>query len=313
MDIVTFNDLTNNKKSWDKMDTMQSIEFQLTLLFLQICNHRFKYEGLPDELRNWELETILNQYGQAVLFKYQGLLIACQPANTGNLDLYSHATKVQPIGLNGYAFPDVYVGLTIDDKGNVVKPNAVLIRNNDFSIPTYTLIQPIVERLCFIWQSLGINESLTRFKALIHANKDISGAVKVEIKKLFGSSSPFPVVSEKMNVLKSIEKLDLDVEYTPELYWEDFDRTFNLACQLLGITSNVNNDKKERMIVAEVESNDECTTIIEDMSLEHRKEGIELVNKLFSYNISVDNKVGGIKATNPVDNQGEEFNPAPNK
>lgn len=305
MDISTFSQLTSDRKSWDKMDAMQSIEFQLTILFLQICNHRFKYENLPNELKGWELESILNTRGQAVLFKYENLLLACGLANTGNLDLYSHPTKVQPIGMNGYAFPDVYVGMTIDSMGQVHQPNAVLIRNNDFSIPTYEMIKPIVERLCFIWESLGINESLTRFKALIHANKDISGTVRTEIKKLFGSNSPFPVVSEKMNVLKSIEKLDLDIEYTPELYWEDFDRTFNLACQLVGITSNVNNDKKERMIVAEVESNDEVTTVIEDMSLEHRKEGIEDINRMFGYNITVDNKNGEVKATNPLDN--EEF------
>ena len=112
-----------------------------------------------------------------------------------------------------------------------------------------------------------------------------------------------PVVSEKTNILKEIEKLDFNIEYEPDKYWEDFDKCFATLCQWLGITTNLSQNKKERLIVSEVESNDELTTISEDARLSFRKLGCEQAKELFGLDISCENKVPDVKATQPMDNQ----------
>ena len=112
-----------------------------------------------------------------------------------------------------------------------------------------------------------------------------------------------PVVSEKTNILKEIEKLDFNVEYEPDKYWEDFDKTFATICQWLGITTNLSQNKKERLIVSEVESNDELTTISEDARLSFRKMACEQTKELFKLELSCENKVPDVKATQPMDNQ----------
>ena len=112
-----------------------------------------------------------------------------------------------------------------------------------------------------------------------------------------------PVVSEKTNILKEIEKLDFNVEYVPEKYWEDFDKTFATICQWLGITTNLSQNKKERLIVSEVESNDELTTISEDARLSFRKFGCEQAKELFGLDITCENKVPDVKTKQPMLNE----------
>jgi len=298
-------------KDYERLDEMNKINAQLMLLFMMLCNHRFEWKGLPDELPSWVLERVINFYGGAVVFKYAGKLIATSYTQVGDIDIYGFPTRVRPIAFNGTSFDDVFIGYTLDSNKNVISPNAVVIRNNDVNMPTYFMLKPVVDRLCFIWESLGINEGLSRVKALIHANKDVSGTIKTEIKKIFGTRDAFAVVSDKLNLLKSIEKVDLDVQYTPMEYWNDFDRTFNFACQLVGITTNMNSDKKERLLTAEIESNDELTTIVEDTCLDHRKIASEKMNKMFGMNTSVENKVPSSKMTKPSDNASMKNNTPP--
>lgn len=296
MSDLIFNCLIHGGKDFNKLTTMQQIETQMFVFFMEINNNQFKWNGLPKGLKQHNLEKILNFYGQAVVFRNNDELIACSCATTSLLDIYGEPTNVQPIALNGMSFPVV----DISDRPS---KNGVRIRNNLMSIPTYFMIKPFIDKLCFIWESMGINAGLSRIKYLIHANKQLAGTIKTEIKKIVGGKDIIPVVNEKVNVLKEIEKLDFNVSYNPSEYWEDFDKTFALICQLCGITTNLSQNKKERLIVSEVESNDELTTLTEDTRLEFRKLGCEEVNELFGESWSVDNKIEDVKITNPNDNK----------
>ena len=298
--------LCKDGSNYNKLTDMNKIEFQMFYLFLSIANHRFKWEGLPDELPAWCLEKIVNLYGQGVVFKINGQYLCTSGVNSSLLNIYGEPCQVQPVAINGMSFPLKYVKdmvVTNNDSFKTIKQDAVLIKNNLFSIPTYALIKPYVNRLCFIWESAGINAGLSRIIALIHCNKDISGVVRNEISKIMGSKNGLVIVNEKSNVLDSIEKVDLKVEYTPDKYWLDFDNTFNKICELIGITTDMNKAKKERVVVAQVESNDELTTIVEDTYLEFRRNACNEMKKIFGLDVSVTNKCEKVKSTNPNDNK----------
>ncbi len=298
---LVFQCLLANGKDYEKLDKMQQIKVQLFLYIFGVINEQFKWTGLPDTIKPYNVEKILNMYGQGVLFKVGDDFAFCNAVNTNMLNIYGEPCEVQPVAINGMSFDRVQVNNMYDGK-ETKEQNAVLIKNNLTSTPTYAMIKPMVEELAFIWESKGINAGLSRIKVLIHANKNISSTIRQQVKSIVGSSSMFPVVSEKTNILKEIEKLDFNVEYTPEKYWEDFDKTFATICSWLGITTNISQDKKERLIVSEVESNDELTTISEDARLTFRKLGCEDANKLFSLSINCENKVPDVKATSPQDN-----------
>ena len=290
--------LNGNHSGSKKLDAMQSIEMQLWVFVMAIALEQFKWEGLPKEIKPYNLEKVLNLYGQAVIFKYGDSYVVTSCTNSNRLNIYAEPCEVVPIAMNGMSFDRVYVNTTIDGEG-LKEKNAVLIRNNWTSTPTYFLLKPFIEHLVFIWQSKGINAGLSRLKAVLHSNKALSSTLKTQIKNVIGSQELIPVISDKTNVLKEIEKIDFNVEYTPDVYWEDFDKTLSTICQLLGVTTNVSQGKKERLIVSEVESNDELTTIAEDTRLTYRKQACEEIKELFGLDVSVENKQPDIKPTNP--------------
>ena len=110
--------------------------------------------------------------------------------------------------------------------------------------------------------------------------------------------------------MKELEKLDFNVEYQPSVYWEDFDKTISTICQLLGITTNVSQGKKERLIVSEVESNDELTTICEDTRLAYRLQACDEIKELWGVDWTCENKQPDIKPTNPNETfEGQDDNP----
>ena len=305
--------LIENGRGYEKLSTMKKIEFQMFVLFMGIFNTQFKWTGLPKEIKAYNLEKILNFYGQAVFFKYGDDYLVCSCANTSLLNIYGEPVEVLPIALNGITFERVNVSNSIDSDKKVVLKNAVRIRNNLTCTPTYFLIKPFIEKLCFIWESMGINAGLSRVKYLLHANKQLASAMKTELKKLVGGSECIPVVNEKVNVMKEIEKLDFNIPYEPDQYWEDFDKTFHFICEMGGITTNISNGKKERLIVSEVESNDELTTLCEDTRLEFRKEGCEEIKEVFGLSLSVENKVQEVKPTSPVDANKQQPNDTEDK
>lgn len=300
MNDLLFQCLVENGRGYEKLTTMKKIEFQLFVLFMGLTNTQFKWKGLPKEIKAYNLEKILNLYGQAVFFKYGEDYLVCSCANTSLLNIYGEPVSVLPIALNGISFEQVNVSDVINADKTITPKNAVRIRNNLTCTPTYFMLKPFIEKLCFIWESMGINAGLSRVKYLLHANKQIASAMKTELKKLVGGSECIPVVNEKANILKEIEKLDFNIPYEPDKYWEDFDKTFQFALQICGITTNVSSGKKERLIVSEVESNDELTTLAEDTRLEFRKQGCEEIKDLFGLDISVDNKVEEVKPTQPM-------------
>lgn len=304
---LIFNCLANDGDGYDKLSSMNQIKLQMFFLFMSIAIHRYDWKGLPKELPSWCLEKVVNLYGQGVIFEVGGQYLCTSAVNSSLLNIYGEPCEVEPVAINGMSFPNVFVKDYTDinnDNMTLVKQNGVLIKNNIFSIPTYALLKPYIEKLCFIWESAGINAGLSRIVALIHCNKDISGVVKSEIGRIMGGSkNGLAVINEKTNILDQIEKVDLKVEYTPDRYWLDFDNTFNKICELIGVTTDMNKAKKERVVVAQVESNDELTTIIEDTFLEYRKIGCKEMSSVFGLSVSVDNKVSKTKSTEPLDNK----------
>lgn len=295
--------LVNNGKGYDKLNEINQIEFQLFMLFLGLSIHRYEWKNLPKEVPSWCLEKVVNLYGQGVIFEVGGQYLVTSAVSTSLLNVYNEPTQVQPVAMNGMSFGVVNVKDNVvmnNSELKMIKQDGVLIKNNIYSVPTYALLKPFIKKLCFIWEGAGINAGLSRVVALIQANKDIAGSVKNEINKIIGNKSGIAVVSEKMNTLEMINKLDLQVDYTPEKYWEDFDNTFNMCCQLLGLTTDMNKNKKERVVVAQVESNDEITSIIADSYLEYRRQAKDEMNELFGFNVDVVEKEY-IKTTNPND------------
>lgn len=276
-------------KKRNKLDSINTIQVQLYMLFLQIANRTFTYENLPEEIEPYVIERQLFFYGQSVFFEINGVKMLLPCANNGTLNLYAQPIRVTPIGMAGYSFNEVWVRdeYELPDMQLLHAKNAVIVKNNELSMSTYALIKPFVEKLSFIWESMGINNALSRIKYLVKANKDLAPAIQTQINTILGGKSPIQVVNDKRNVMGDLEKLDFNVSYTPQDYWYDFDKTFNIILTLIGVTNNMESEKKERLLVDEVNSNNELVKLSLDMRKHFREYGMGEINKMFGTSIVV--------------------------
>ena len=104
---LIFECLAHSGKGYEKLDKMQKIELQMFVFILGIINEQFKWEGLPPEIKPYNVEKVLNLYGQGVLFKVDGTdqYAFCNAVNSAMLNIYGEPCEVQPIAVNGMSFP----------------------------------------------------------------------------------------------------------------------------------------------------------------------------------------------------------------
>lgn len=276
----------------DKIETMQDIEMVLTIFFEQIATSQIKWKSIPKEIPFYIVERVLFYFGSGILFKNKelGKYFFLPNAWSGEINIYGEPIGVKPIGINGQTLnvDNISVSNQYDYDGNIVNEiNGVLIRNNEQYLSTYFYLKPIISRLAFIWQGLGINEGLSRIKAIIHANKDVAGALSRQFKQMIGNASPVAVVSDKKFSSDDMDTFNLDVQYSPKEYWDDWHETLSLGLTFLGINNSYNEGKKERLLVDEVNSNNEFINCSLETRLRFRKDGCEKAKEIFGLNIEV--------------------------
>ena len=270
---------------------------QIQLLVREMAIQMFRYEGLPEEIDFDMIERVLTDRGSGCFFEVGSKYLFLPCTMDGNLNLYGRPKSVHPLAYNGVSFQTRYI---IDDyffndtdKTAVLKHkrDAVLVRNNTDGLGTLSLLQPIIDKLCYILQSSNINSALSRVKAVIHANKDNAERIKSSIQSLVGSYSPWIVTGEKSNDEIMVESFNVsgntEVEYTPDKYWLDFTNTWDLLLTFLGVDNKMATEKKERLVTAEVDANNVSIQLFRDRMFDHRQHAVDEINKLFNLSVKV--------------------------
>ena len=101
---MIFQCLLHNGAGYDKLEKIQQIEVQLFIYIFGVLNEQFDWEGLPKEIKGYNVEKILNMYGQGVLFKVDESYAFCNAVNTNMLNIYGEPAEVQPVAINGMTF-----------------------------------------------------------------------------------------------------------------------------------------------------------------------------------------------------------------
>ena len=270
---------------------------QIQLLVREMAIQMFRYEGLPEEIDFDMIERVLVDRGVGCFFDVGGYYMILPCTVDGNLNLYGRPKSVHPLAFNGVSFNTRYIldDYFVDDTTKKVtlkhQKDAVLMRCNVDGLATLALLQPIIDKLCYILQSSNINAALTRVKAIIHANRDNAERIKSSIQSLVGSYSPFIVTGEKNNDEITVEQMALtnnnEVEYTPDKYWLDFTNTWDLLLTFLGVNNKMATEKKERLVTAEVDANNASINLFRDRMFDQRRTAVDQINKLFNLNIKV--------------------------
>lgn len=251
--------------------------YDFTLSILNRTLGMFEYSNLPETLPQVEIEKRLQTKGHATIYQYKNNLYV----TTGNLNGQELSPYNEPtyVNINIPAFDlsqrleigkqcvviyndDMKTGLldTINKHGTLMLENEITMLLSTYNARIQTLISAGTDQT--------INDAQKYLNQIIDGNLGIIGenAFFSDLKTHNAQST----AKQDMTQLIQLQQF-----YKSDLYNE------------LGLSS-LNNMKKERMNVDEVNANNDNIYPYVDGMLRNRMEGIKMVNKLFNGNIEVD-------------------------
>ena len=275
---TAFSNQTKYDLMEDVTDVYNGFNYYVNYLYEKLIRI-FKYENLPDTIPRDALENYILTFGYGGITKanYNGNdIIVAVPATKYGVGLYP---RYEPLAQ--YCTP------LIQGTDLVIGKDIVIIKNNSYQISCDEIVKRYARQLADFDATINILTSNTRmavlpsfdneesaesYKAVMVANR--LGQVDTVLDKSFiqkGSFTPFANMS-------TTAKINDVVSARNEIL-----RTF---LSEIGITSA--NDKRERMVVDEVNVNSQLLLFnVADM-LENRQKAIEEVNALYGTNITVD-------------------------
>lgn len=276
-----------------------NIEYQNTLISLyNLALEMFEWEGLPETCNQRFLEMSLLTRGQAILANHKGAYINLGSSSTGHWNLYGEPVKAHGYGLNGFHEQfDLYID-GADDAAVVRNANgfrnskgysAVLCRDNTMAYPYINYMVNAAERLMQAIRSTDVAMKNLKMPVMVTCEESLVPTVK----ELFNNidSNVACVISSGKLPFDSIQVFDLKAN--PEILkvmWEHYERINNMIHEILGVDTPNQADKKERLLVDEVNGNEAEVNYNLGKRYMERKLFCERVNKAFP-ELSIDVKL----------------------
>ena len=261
-------------QNWDSNNT--NISYLTNLNTALLMNTAFQYDGFPnEETPSYMLEIYLYYYGFCVLFEYNNKIHLLPFALDGELDEQGQWISGKPISYQSKEYPRVFI--------SGEKQNAVLFKNNVFGYPTKLMLRPYINRMAYIWKTLGKAEQGLRMMGFIIAsNPEVRNALQAEIDNASESKHLWQVIYDK--TLMGNETQIMPKTYNGEdikNIWYDFDKVKSELLTILGIESNPDNGKMERQITGEIKANNALTELNAIKMLQFRQKGLDEAKRIF--------------------------------
>lgn len=246
--------------------------------FINLAINRFTWENLPIGLTTEQMEFLLINHGQLMCFndKYYGtLILPCM--GTSDINVYGLPTEYRVIGENGKYNKTI----NIED--------GVLIRNNPLGTSDIPTLEVFAKRIDDIEMTQDVNLFQQCMPKVLLADEDSKLTAKNIINKIRKFKFVIFGKSTLVNNIKTSDVLDTSSPYVLDKLQQQKIDLKNELLTYLGINNN-NNIKKERMIVDEVNANNEYTAINLDLMYDLRKKACDEINKKFGLNIKVEKR-----------------------
>lgn len=236
----------------------------------------FEWKNLPKEIDPRFLELTLFTDGQAVWFKDDelegGKYLALQVIVNGRLDVYRVPISRRAFAVNGYQRQ-----LTID--------NSVIIYNNYLRTNSYGMCVIYAKKLYNLDRIIDVNANAQKTPVLLRAEEQQRLTVLNAYKEWDGNQ---PVIyGDKALDPNSLSVLKTDAPYISDKIYQLKTQYWNEALTHLGI-SNLNIQKKERLVSDEVVRSQGGTIASRYSRLQARREACDKINEMFGLDISVD-------------------------
>ncbi len=234
----------------------------------------FEWKNLPKGIDPRFLELTLFSDGQAVFFKDDELgdYLALQVIVNGRLNVYRIPIRRRAFAVNGYQ-------KDLDDK------NSVIIYNNYLRTNSYAMCVMYAKKLYNLDRIIDVNANAQKTPVLIRVGETQRLTAENVYKDWQGN---MPVIyGDKDLDPNMLSVLRTDAPYVSDKIYQLKTQYWNEALTHLGI-SNLNIQKKERLVSDEVIRSQGGTIASRYSRLEARREACEKINELFGLDIDVD-------------------------
>jgi hypothetical protein len=281
---IYYNHLYGNMSNNTTVNRVMLIRKMYQRVLSELAMNRFHWDGLPDSVDQRYLELQLFFNALAVYYKDEtfGQEFALQASQIGQLDMKQNPLHFIITG-----------GMFVDNKGNIFQSKTVDAKDcvpiwaNYMRIPDLDIVNLFSQKLSELERTVEINSANARLNRVIVTNNKQRLTTQNILKQIDEGQNNIQV-SGSMQDLSFIQTFDLSVN--PDSY-EKLDillnRTWNRAMGLLGI-DNANQDKKERLVAAEVGANDEQTNLMKFVNLNARRIAAEQISKKYNRTVTVD-------------------------
>lgn len=234
----------------------------------------FEWKNLPPSIDSRFLEQTLFERGVAVFFEDEALgHLALRALLNGKFDVYGIPMSVRATANNGYN-RDLKVG-----------KEGVLIYNNYLHTNSRNDIEMFANRLYNLDRAIDVNANAQKTPVLVQCNEQ-ERLTMVNLYKEYDGNSPVIYGDKNLNT-KGLTVLKTDAPYVADKLYQLKTQIWNEALTYLGI-SNLNIQKKERLVSDEVVRSMGGTIASRYSRLEARRDAVNKINDLFGLEIEVD-------------------------
>lgn len=238
----------------------------------ELAMSMFEWKNLPDSCDERFLELALFEQGKAIFFEDDVMgYLALRCTVSGGFNVYNVPIRRRAYAVNGY-------------HKQLEEKDSVIIYNNYLRQPSMQVIQMFAEDLYALDLIIDVNANAQKTPVLVHCSEDERLSL-VNLYKEYMGNAPVIYGDSKLD-LKNFTVLKTDAPYICDKIYQLKTQKWNEALTYLGI-SNMNVQKKERLVADEVTRMQGGTISSRYSRLQMRREACEQINKMFGLEMEV--------------------------
>lgn len=240
----------------------------------KICLSMFEWK-LPDTMNARYLEMCLYYKGQAALLKDDNYgFINTQAADSGYINIYGLPTLLNCWSYSYNSQRNLYV----PDSDDTEQDSCILVMNTFERVPTCATIELFAKRLAEAQRTIDINLAAQRTPNLVLTDKNQEFTLRQMYAQYEGNSPVIYANKDQLNP-EAIKTLDTQAPYVIDKLMGYKREIWNEFLSFIGV-SNLS-EKRERLVTAETDSNNELVNLNMQSYLVPRQKACEEFNKFF--------------------------------
>ena len=257
-----------------KYDEEYAIDHTSEILnrFMNLALNRFTWENLPCGLTSRKMEEFLIRHGKVMFYNDINYGVMCLPCSgVGEINVYGEPTQLNVFGANGY-------NKVVDDE------EGIIIRNNALGTNDFNDLETFAYRLNEIELTMDLNLNAQKTPYIILCDEKERLTFKnilLQVRKF-----KYAIFGAKRLNPQSIDVLNTKADYLIDKLQNQKRELMNELLTFLGI-NNHNVQKAERLLVDEVNANNDFILVNLDHMYDERKLACDLINEKFGLNIQV--------------------------